>query len=310
MMARRRVVIVRGLERWDNANSLTAAVTTASRHQGPPPLDRLAGTRRRPSDTTVVVLVAEARQPSKARLDHREERRVCRRLRRRRWSRPPLAGSPRARRGEGPPIDRIPASSSPRSPAPAEFHLDDVLERLSLYVREERRRHGQPITGTRSASASRVSASPTCEARRRREHPGPRQGPRLFSDVMIRATAGSRSSARSHGRPGSSSSSTTLPDGASIDEAARAARIYPRSARDHAKKLKAFRPASSTMARRRPGDGRRAEELAPLGGRDPRGDVHSTLSSCGAVNRWSWALLIVASCQLFTDDVVRCSTNA
>ena len=74
-----------------------------------------------------------------------------------------------------------------------------------------------------------------------------------------------------------------LASGASIDEAARRAGIYPAVPRARARaEAEGVPPARArTLARRRPGDRRRAQELAPAGRRDPRRDVHADVPQSG-----------------------------
>ena len=56
MMAKRRVVIIRGLERWDSASGDTGEEDTG---KALPPLDRLAEYAKAPVDSTCMILVAQ-----------------------------------------------------------------------------------------------------------------------------------------------------------------------------------------------------------------------------------------------------------
>ena len=56
MMAKKRVVLVRGLERWDVGSAEGASDDDA---KALPPLDRLAEYAKAPIDTTCMILVAQ-----------------------------------------------------------------------------------------------------------------------------------------------------------------------------------------------------------------------------------------------------------
>jgi DNA polymerase-3 subunit delta len=239
MMAKRRVVIVRGLERWDNVNAGDAGDEEAENIKALPPLDRLAEYAKAPIDTTVMILVAEKLDGRRklvsaakkggfavdcATVDGRQ-----------------LPGWIAARaEAKGHAIDRDTCELIAQIAGPDLSYLDDVLERLSLYVGA-----GKPITEDAvGVCVTRVRLADTWKLVDAASTKDLGKVLALFADVY---------DPRDRGLPlvGAIAWSlrqllkldASLRDGASIDEAARAAGIYPAfRARDHAKKLKAFRP--------------------------------------------------------------------
>lgn len=241
MMAKRRVVFVRGLERWDSS----AAGHGEAEGEGEadikalPPLDRLAEYAKTPIDTTVVVLVAEKLDGRRklvaaakkggflvdcATVDGRQ-----------------LPGWIAARaQAKGHTIDHDTCELIAQIAGPELSYLDDVIERLSLYVGQ-----GKPITEDAVATCvTRVRLADTWKLVDAASTKDLGKVLALFADVY---------DPRDRGLPlvGAIAWSlrqllkldSALREGASIDEAARAAGIYPAfRARDHAKKLKAFRP--------------------------------------------------------------------
>lgn len=241
MMAKRRVVIVRGLERWDNASNAGDENGEEERAdlKALPPLDRLAEYAKAPIDTTVLVLVAEKLDGRRklvtlakksgfavdcALVDSRQ-----------------LPGWIAARAAaKGHAIDRDVCELIAEIAGPDLSYLDDVLERLSLYVGL-----GSPITEDAVAvCVTRVRLADTWKLVDAASTKDLGKVLALFADVY---------DPRDRGLPlvGAIAWSlrqllkldTALREGASIDDAARRAGIYPAfRARDHAKKLKAFRP--------------------------------------------------------------------
>ncbi|MBX3228866.1 MAG: DNA polymerase III subunit delta [Labilithrix sp.] len=243
MMAKRRVVIVRGLERWDNANASAGDDEGKADIKALPPLDRLAEYAKAPIDTTCLVLVAE-------KLDGRRKLVTlakksgfqvdCATVESRQ-----LPGWIAARADQkGHAIDRDVCELIAQIAGPDLSYLDDVLERLSLYVGRNES-GGNPITEDAVATCvTRVRLADTWKLVDAASTKDLGKVLALFADVY---------DPRDRGLPlvGAIAWSlrqllkldSALREGASIDEAARRAGIYPAfRARDHAKKLKAFRP--------------------------------------------------------------------
>ncbi|MBX3209327.1 MAG: DNA polymerase III subunit delta [Labilithrix sp.] len=237
MMAKRRVVLVRGLERWDASSAESSADDDDGKAL--PPLDRLAEYAKAPVDTTCLVLVAQ-------KLDGRRKLVTlakkagfvvdCATIDSRR-----LPGWIKQRaEAKGHAIDPDTCELIAEIGGPDLSYLDDVLERLSLYVGL-----GAPITEDAvSICVTRVRLADTwnlVDAARTKDLG---KVLALFADVY---------DPRDRGLPlvGAIAWSlrqllkleAALREGASIDEAARRAGIYPAfKARDLAAKLKAFRP--------------------------------------------------------------------
>ncbi|MCW5833155.1 MAG: DNA polymerase III subunit delta [Labilithrix sp.] len=238
MMAKRRVVLVRGLERWD-ASSADASASGDDDGKALPPLDRLAEYAKEPVDTTCLVLVAQ-------KLDGRRKLVTlakkagflvdCATVDGRR-----LPGWIKQRaEAKGHAIDPETCELIAEIGGPDLSYLDDVLERLSLYVGL-----GAPITEDAvSICVTRVKLADTWKLVDAASTKDLGKVLALFADVY---------DPRDRGLPlvGAIAWSlrqllkleSALRDGASVDEAARRAGIYPAfKARDHARKLKAFRP--------------------------------------------------------------------
>ncbi|HVJ90891.1 MAG TPA: DNA polymerase III subunit delta [Labilithrix sp.] len=237
MMAKRRVILVRGLERWDAGASESASDEDDGKAL--PPLDRLAEYAKAPVDTTCVILVAQ-------KLDGRRKLVTlakkagfivdCASIDSRK-----LSGWIKARaESKGHAIDRDVCELIAEIAGPDLSYLDDVLERLSLYVGI-----GQPITEDAvSTCVTRVKLADTWKLVDAASTKDLGKVLALFADVY---------DPRDRGLPlvGAIAWSlrqllkldAALREGASIDEAARRAGIYPAfRAREHANKLKAFRP--------------------------------------------------------------------
>ncbi|MBN9165027.1 MAG: DNA polymerase III subunit delta [Myxococcales bacterium 68-20] len=238
MMAKRRVVVVRGLERWDSSASEEGASEEVD-IKALPPLDRLAEYAKTPIDTTCMILVAQ-------KLDGRRKLVAlakkagflvdCAAVDGRR-----LPGWIKQRaEAKGHTIDADTCELIAEIAGPDLSYLDDVLERLSLYVGPDK-----PITEDAvSICVTRVKLADTWKLVDAASTKDLGKVLALFADVY---------DPRDRGLPlvGAIAWSlrqllkleAALRDGASIDDAARRAGIYPAfKARDLAKKLKAFRP--------------------------------------------------------------------
>jgi DNA polymerase-3 subunit delta len=238
MMAKRRVVLVRGLERWD-ASASDGGGDEETDAKALPPLDRLAEYAKAPIDTTCVILVAQKLDGRRklvtlakkagflvdcAAVDGRQ-----------------IPGWIRQRaESKGHTIDPDTCELIAEIAGPDLSYLDDVIERLSLYVGS-----AKPITEDAvSVCVTRVKLADTWKLVDAASTKDLGRVLALFADVY---------DPRDRGLPlvGAIAWSlrqllkleTALRDGASIDDAARRAGIYPAfRAREHAKKLKAFRP--------------------------------------------------------------------
>ncbi len=236
MMAKKRVVFVRGLERWDTATSKSDPDGSG---KSVPPLDRLAEYAKEPIDSTTLILVAE-------KLDGRRKLVAlakkngflvdCAQVDRR-----SLPAWIRQRAdGKGHVIDKDVCELIAELAGPDLSYLDDVLERLSLYVGPS-----APITEDSVAvNVTRVRLADTWNLVDAASTKDLGRVLALFADVY---------DPRDRGLPlvGAIAWSirqllklqSALSSGASLDEAARRAGIYPAfRAREHAQKLKAFRP--------------------------------------------------------------------
>lgn len=235
MMAKKRVVLVRSLERWDKAN----AGSSDDDGKALPPLDRLAEYAKAPIDSTVMILVAD-------KLDGR--RKIVTAAKKGGFvvDCAPLDASRLPRWIK----ERAKAKGHALEPDVAELvaatagtdlsTLDDVLERLSLYVGKD-----APIgEDAVAACVTRVKLADTWKLVDAASTKDLGAVLRLFADSY---------DPRDRGLPlvGAIAWSlrqllkleAALASGASLDEAARRANIYPAfRAREHAQKLKAFRP--------------------------------------------------------------------
>jgi len=240
MMAKRRVVIVRGLERWDNASAGSGDGDDEKADiKALPPLDRIAEYAKAPIDSTCFILVAEKIDGRRKLVTLAKKAGFmvdCAAVESRQ-----LPGWIAARaEKKGHTIDREVCELIAEIAGPDLSYLDDVLERLSLYVGLN-----QPITEDAVAvCVTRVRLADTWKLVDAASTKDLGKVLALFADVY---------DPRDRGLPlvGAIAWSlrqllkldSALRDGASIDDAARRAGIYPAfKARDHAKKLKAFRP--------------------------------------------------------------------
>jgi DNA polymerase-3 subunit delta len=239
MMAKKRVVIVRGLERWDSGGEGATSDTAEDDVRALPPLDRLAEYAKAPVDTTCVILVAhklDGRRKLVALAKKSGFYVECATVDSRQ-----LPGWIRARaQAKGHEIQPEVCELIAEIAGPDLSYLDDVLERLSLYVGL-----GRPIDEDAvSVCVTRVKLADTWKLVDAASTKDLGKVLALFADAY---------DPRDRGLPlvGAIAWSlrqllkldAALRDGASLDEAARRAGIYPAfRAREHAKKLKAFRP--------------------------------------------------------------------
>jgi DNA polymerase-3 subunit delta len=234
MMAKMRVVLVRGLERWDGSAEATTDDTRAL-----PPLDRLAEYAKEPIDSTCLVLVANKVDGRRKLVTQAKKGGFlvdCAPLDAR-----ALPSWIRARaKSKGHEIQGEVADLIAEIAGPDLSYLDDVLERLSLYVGKD-----APITEEAvSVCVTRVKLADTWNLVDAASTKDLGKVLRLFADVydprdrglpLVGAIAWSlRQLLKLQG---------ALAQGLGLDDAARKAGIYPAfKARDHAQKLKAFRP--------------------------------------------------------------------
>ena len=235
MMAKRRVIVVRGLERWDAGEG----AADGSDLKAMSPLDRLAEYAKEPIDSTCVILVAQKLDGRRKLVTLAKKNGFivdCQAVDTRKlpgWIRDCAKAKGHA---IAPDVCELIAEIA----GPDLSYLDDVVERLSLYVGLD-----QPITEDAvSICVTRVKLADTWNLVDAASTKDLGKVLALFADVY---------DPRDRGLPlvGAIAWSlrqllkldTALRDGATIDEAARRAGIYPAfRARDHAKKLKAFRP--------------------------------------------------------------------
>jgi DNA polymerase-3 subunit delta len=237
MMAKKRVVFVRGLERWDPAAG--SGGDGDDDGKALPPLDRLAEYAKAPIDSTTLILVAQKLDGRRKIVALAKKQGFvvdCAQVESRQ-----LPGWIRARaKAKGHTIEPDVCDLIAEIAGPDLSYLDDVLERLSLYVGQ-----GAPITEDAVAvNVTRVRLADTWNLVDAASTKDLGRVLALFADVY---------DPRDRGLPliGAIAWSlrqllklqSALGSGASIDEAARRAGIYPSfKARDHAQKLKAFRP--------------------------------------------------------------------
>lgn len=237
MMASKRVVMLRGLDRWDASGATDSEDAPTSKAM--PPLDRLAEYAKSPIDSTALILVADKLDGRRklvalakkqgflvecAQLDERQLPNWIR-------TRAELKGHT---------LEKDVCELIAQIAGPNLSYLDDVLERLSLYVGK-----GGPITQEAVAvNVTRVRLADTWKLVEAASTKDLGRVLTLLADVY---------DPRDRGLPliGAIAWSlrqllklqSALEQGATIDDAARRAGIYPAfRAREHAQKLKAFRP--------------------------------------------------------------------
>ena len=238
MMAKKRVVFVRGLERWD-AMTAAAAAGEAPSSKALPPLDRLAEYAKAPIDSTTLILVAQkidGRRKLAALAKKQGFVVECAQV-----DAHKLPGWIRARATlKGHTIAPEVCDLLAEIAGPDLSYLDDVLERLSLYVGKEAALTEDAVrvnvTRVRLADTwSLVDAASTRDLGRVLALLADVYDPRDRGLPLVGAIAWSLRQLLKL--------QSALEQGASTDEAARRAGIYPSfKARDLAGKLKAFRP--------------------------------------------------------------------
>jgi DNA polymerase-3 subunit delta len=238
MMAKKRVVYVRGLERWDT-NAAASDGDDGPSSKALPPLDRLAEYAKAPIDSTTLILVAQKIDGRRklvalakkqgfvvdcAQVDGRQ-----------------LPGWIRARaKLKGHTLAPEVCDLIAEIAGPDLSYLDDVLERLSLYVGKEgpitEEAVGVNVTRVRLADTwSLVDAASTRDLGRVLALLADVYDPRDRGLPLVGAIAWSLRQLLKL--------QSALEQGAGIDDAARRAGIYPTfRAREHAQKLKAFKP--------------------------------------------------------------------
>jgi DNA polymerase-3 subunit delta len=237
MMAKKRVVFVRGLERWDTASAAGGGEDGGGKSL--PPLDRLAEYAKAPIDSTTLVLVAQKLDGRRKIVALAKKQGFvvdCAQIEGRQ-----LPGWIKNRaKLKGHVIEQDVCELIAEIAGPDLSYLDDVLERLSLYVGK-----GAPITEDAVAvNVTRVRLADTWNLVDAASTKDLGRVLALFADVY---------DPRDRGLPlvGAIAWSlrqllklqSALGSGAGMDEAARRAGIYPAfRAREHAQKLKAFRP--------------------------------------------------------------------
>ena len=239
MMAKKRVVFVRGLERWDTASAASGDSDSHDGGKALPPLDRLAEYAKAPIDSTTLVLVAQKLDGRRKIVALAKKQGFvvdCAQVEGRQ-----LPGWIKNRaKLKGHTIEQDVCELIAEIAGPDLSYLDDVLERLSLYVGKD-----APITEEAVAvNVTRVRLADTWNLVDAASTKDLGKVLALFADVY---------DPRDRGLPlvGAIAWSlrqllklqSALGSGASMDEAARRAGIYPAfRAREHAQKLKAFRP--------------------------------------------------------------------
>jgi len=234
MMAKKRVVYVRGLERWD-----TSASESADTGKALPPLDRLAEYAKEPVDSTCLLLVAQKLDGRRKLVALAKKQGFvvdCAQV-----DGAKLPGWIAARaKAKGHAITPDVCQLIAEIAGPDLSYLDDVLERLSLYVGPD-----APITEEAvSVNVTRVRLADTWNLVDAASTKDLGRVLALFADVY---------DPRDRGLPlvGAIAWSlrqllkleAALASGAGIDEAARRAGIYPAfRAKEHARKLSSFRP--------------------------------------------------------------------
>jgi DNA polymerase III subunit delta len=238
MMAKRRVVVVRGLERWDGSSS-EATTDDGPSGRALPPLDRIAEYAKAPIDSTCLILVANKLDGRRKLVTMAKKDKFivdCAVLDAR-----ALPGWIRERaKAKGHDLPGDVAELVAEIAGPDLSYLDDVLERLSLYVGK-----GNPLTEDAVAvCVTRVRLADTWKLVDAASTKDLGKVLTLFADVY---------DPRDRGLPliGAIAWSlrqllklqSALAQGLGLDDAARKAGIFPAfKARDHAQKLKAFRP--------------------------------------------------------------------
>jgi DNA polymerase-3 subunit delta len=272
MMAARRFVLVRGAERWDAGEG--ADDNRAS------PLDRIAQYAAQPIDSTCLVITAaklDGRRKLSALAKKNDFVVACDKLDPRVL---PMWIIDRAK-SKGHAIERDVAELLAQIAGPELAYVSDALERLSLYCLDEA---GAPLPITEDAVSecvARVRAGDTwklVDLIGRRDLGG---ALKLLADTYVSARP--RAAAARRGRV-VDSAAREVPSGdrgRRIERRSRKARgglRLPRArARDEGARVQG--EGAGAVARGDRGDGRGAEELAAISGRDPRGHGDAALQA-------------------------------
>jgi DNA polymerase III subunit delta len=244
MMAKKRVVFVRGLERWDT-NAASSDDEGAS-SKALPPLDRLAEYAKAPVDTTTVILVAQKLDGRRKLVALAKKQGFvvdCAQIDGRR-----LPGWIRERaKGKGHTLAPDVCDLIAEIAGPDLSYLDDVLERLSLYVGKDgpitEEAVGVNVTRVRLADTwNLVDAASSKDLGRVLALLADVYDPRDRGLPLVGAIAWSLRQLLKL--------QSALEQGAGIDDAARRAGIYPAfRAREHQQKLKASKLTARELER-------------------------------------------------------------
>jgi len=245
MMAKKRVVLVRGLERWDT-NASAAADDGATATKALPPLDRIAEYAKAPIDSTTLILVGQKIDGRRKLMTFAKKAGIvvdCAQIEGRQ-----LPGWIRARaKLKGHAVAPEVCDLIAEIAGPDLSYLDDVLERLSLYVGRDspitEEAVGVNVTRVRLADTwNLVDAASSRDLGRVLALLADVYDPRDRGLPLVGAIAWSLRQLLKL--------QSALEQGANIDDAARRAGIYPAfRARDHQQKLKAAKLTARELER-------------------------------------------------------------
>jgi DNA polymerase-3 subunit delta len=246
MMAKKRVVFVRGLERWDTNASAAADDDGASSSKALPPLDRIAEYAKSPIDSTTLLLVAQKIDGRRKLMTFAKKAGIvvdCAQIESRQ-----LPGWIRARaKLKGHTLAPEVCDLIAEIAGPDLSYLDDVLERLSLYVGRDNpiteEAVGVNVTRVRLADTwNLVDAASSRDLGRVLSLLADVYDPRDRGLPLVGAIAWSLRQLLKL--------QSALEQGANIDDAARRAGIYPAfRARDHQQKLKTAKLTARELER-------------------------------------------------------------
>ncbi len=246
MMAKKRVVFVRGLERWDTARGDGGGEDDASSNKTVPPLDRIAEYAKAPIDSTTLLLVAQKIDGRRKLMTFAKKQGFvvdCAQIEARQ-----LPGWIRARaKLKGHTIAPEVCDLIAEIAGPDLSYLDDVLERLSLYVGKDHpiteEAVGVNVTRVRFADTwNLVDAASSRDLGRVLALLADVYDPRDRGLPLIGAIAWSLRQLLKL--------QSALEQGANIDEAARRSGIYPAfRARDQQQKLKTAKLSARELER-------------------------------------------------------------
>ena len=246
MMAKKRVVLVRGLERWDTNASAGSDDDGASSSKALPPLDRIAEYAKAPIDSTTLLLVAQKIDGRRKLMTFAKKAGIvvdCAQIESRQ-----LPGWIRARaKLKGHTLAPEVCDLIAEIAGPDLSYLDDVLERLSLYVGRDNpiteEAVGVNVTRVRLADTwNLVDAASSRDLGRVLSLLADVYDPRDRGLPLVGAIAWSLRQLLKL--------QSALEQGANIDDAARRAGIYPAfRARDHQQKLKTAKLTARELER-------------------------------------------------------------